>query len=364
MEDLLHRTLGAHIELQIVLPKDLPSVSTDANQLENAILNLVINARDAMPDGGRLTIRAQNVRLDKTFAHVTGGVDAGDYVLISVSDTGVGMAPEVVAKAIEPFFTTKPIGQGTGLGLSMIYGFVKQSGGHLRIHSQAGEGTSVKLYLPRAQSAASAPEALPPTSPRGDGETVLVVEDDETVRQLIVEVLNELGYHQMQAPDSQAAIPMLQSDSRIDLLVTDVGLPGGMNGRQLAEVGRETRPELKVLFVTGYAESATARGDFLGSGMDMLIKPFALDQLGTKVREMIERSSTDPHSAEARPPTIEAMTRISGRQPAYVDAAGVDGARFSARKSLRAPEPRARQVSRDVLPSTTRRSDHFRGVIP
>jgi PAS domain S-box-containing protein len=293
MEDLLHRTLGEHIQLKTILPSDLWPVSTDANQLENALLNLAINARDAMPDGGSLTIRTQNIRLGEKFAHVTGGVDAGDYVLISVSDTGVGMPPDVLAKAVEPFFTTKPHGQGTGLGLSMIYGFVKQSGGYLRMHSQVGEGSSVKLYLPRAESAVPAAEARHGSSPSGDGETVLVVEDDETVRLLVVEVLAELGYHHLQAPDAQAAIPMLQSDSRIDLLITDVGLPGGMNGRQLAEIGREARPELKVLLVTGYAESAASRSGFLDTGMDMLIKPFALDQLGTKVREMIEWSPAD-----------------------------------------------------------------------
>ena len=198
------------------------------------------------------------------------------------------MPPDVVAKAIDPFFTTKPVGEGTGLGLSMIYGFVKQSRGHLRIYSEVGQGTTVKLYLPRALQDAVDLDTPAVETPRGQGETILVVEDDTTVRLIISEVLEELGYDVLVASDARPAIPLLQSDQRIDLMVSDVVLPH-INGRKLAEIARVSRPDLKVLFVTGYAENATFRGDFLGPGMDMLTKPFALDVLGAKVRAMIEQ---------------------------------------------------------------------------
>ena len=268
----------------------LPPISgpafTDANQLENALLNLAINARDAMPDGGRLTIETANIRLDKAYTSLQEDVEPGDYVVVSVSDTGVGMSPEVLARAVDPFFTTKPVGEGTGLGLSMIYGFAKQSRGHLRIYSEPGHGTTVKLYLPRALQDAVDLETPIVETPRGQGETILVVEDDATVRLIISEVLEELGYNVLVASDARPAIPLLQSDQRIDLMISDVVLPH-INGRKLAEIARASRPDLKVLFVTGYAENATVRGDFLDPGMDMLTKPFALDALGAKVDEMI-----------------------------------------------------------------------------
>jgi len=289
MEDLLHRTLGESVALETRLADDLWPALTDANQLENAILNLAINARDAMPDGGCLTIETGNIELDEVYVRSTGDVEVGDYVVISVSDTGAGMPPDVLARAFDPFFTTKPIGSGTGLGLSMIYGFAKQSGGHLRIHSKVGIGTTVKLYLARAPADTDGlPDEEIAEAPRGHGETILVVEDDETVRLLIVSVLQELGYQYVEAADAPAAITILETGRRIDLLMTDVGLPG-MNGRQLAEFARLSRPDLKVLFVTGYAETAAARGGFLAPGMDMLTKPFALDGLAIKIREMIER---------------------------------------------------------------------------
>lgn len=287
MDDLLRRTLGKHA-LEIVLGAGLWPAMIDANQLENAILNLAINARDAMPEGGRLSIETTNVSLDETHAPSNEEVTPGPYVVICVSDTGSGMLPEVIAKAFDPFFTTKAIGQGTGLGLSMIYGFAKQSGGHVRIDSEVGRGTTVKLYLPRAQgSIAVVSDPGRSGTPRGSGETVLVVEDDTTVRLLITEVLRELGYVHLEASDSHQALPILCSDQRIDMMVSDVGLPG-LNGRQLAEIARETRPDLKVLFVTAYASASTIRGDFLAPGMDLLTKPFTLDVLGTKIRQMIE----------------------------------------------------------------------------
>jgi len=288
MEDLLHRTLGEHIELECSLAPDLWTASTDANQLESAVLNLAINARDAMPNGGRLTIETTNVHLDAAYALRQDDVDPGDYVVIGVSDTGFGMPADVVARAIDPFFTTKPIGEGTGLGLSMVYGFAKQTRGHLRIYSEIEHGTTVKLYLPRALQDAVVLEKRAEEVPQGQGETILVVEDDATVRLILADVLEELGYNVLSASDARPAIPILQSDRRIDLMVSDVMLPH-INGRKLAEIARASRPDLKVLFVTGYAENATFRGEFLAPGMDMLTKPFALDDLGAKVRAMIER---------------------------------------------------------------------------
>jgi PAS domain S-box-containing protein len=288
MEDLLHRTLGEHVELKCSLAANLWTAFTDANQLESAVLNLAINARDAMPDGGRLTIETTNANLDAAYASGQDDVDPGDYVVIGVSDTGHGMPADVVARAIDPFFTTKPVGEGTGLGLSMVYGFARQSRGHLRISSEVGRGTTVRLYLPRTLQDAVVLEKRAERAPRGQGETILVVEDDATVRLILADVLEELGYNVLLASDARPAIAILQSDRRIDLMVSDVMLPH-INGRKLAEIARASRPGLKVLFVTGYAENATVRGDFLDPGMDMLTKPFALDALGAKVRAMIER---------------------------------------------------------------------------
>ena len=287
MEDMLHRTLGERVELQTTLTDDLWPALTDVNQFENAILNLAINARDAMPEGGRLTIETKNTQLDAGYARRHDDVEAGEYVMISVSDTGIGMSPDVVDRAFDPFFTTKPIGLGTGLGLSMIYGFAKQSRGHLRIYSEEGRGTTIRLYLARAYTDLGLPsiiEAVEP--PRGEGETILVVEDDAAVRLLITAVLEELGYRYLEASGAPEAMTILRSSARIDLLLTDVGLPI-MNGRQLAEFARELRPEIKVVFVTGYAENAAVRGGFLDRGMDMLTKPFALNVLGLKIKEMI-----------------------------------------------------------------------------
>jgi PAS domain S-box-containing protein len=290
MEDLLRRTLGERIELDCLLSANLWTALTDANQVESAVLNLALNARDAMPDGGRLTIETTNIHLDETYTSRQDDVDSGDYVVVAVSDTGSGMPPDVVAKAIDPFFTTKPLGEGTGLGLSMVYGFAKQTRGHLRIYSEVGHGTTIKLYLPRALQDAVNLEQPIQAAPRGQGETILVVEDDATVRLILADVLDELGYDVLLASDARPAIPILQSDRRIDLMMTDVVLPH-VNGRKLAEIARASRPDLKVLFVTGYAEHATYRADFLDRGMDMLTKPFALDALGAKVRAMIDRQS-------------------------------------------------------------------------
>ncbi len=288
LEEMLKRALTEDIAFETILKPDLWRALTDANQLENALLNLSINARDAMPEGGVLSIETSNVSLDQAYCASTDGVEPGDYVRIAVSDTGTGMSPDVIAKAFDPFFTTKPIGQGTGLGLSMIYGFVKQSGGHVRIESEEGRGTTVNLYLRRAPDTAEVIEAETAAPPlAGRGETILVVEDDPTVRLLVTEVLKSLDYRYLEAGDAKTAIPYLAGDLPIDLLITDVGLPN-MNGRQLAEIARQHRPGLKVLFVTGYAQHAAARGGFLDPGMEMISKPFALDVLSAKISEMIE----------------------------------------------------------------------------
>jgi PAS domain S-box-containing protein len=286
MEDMLRRTLSENIELTCSLSPDLWTAFTDANQLESAVLNLSLNARDAMANGGRLTIETQNVHVD--YSEVSGHDDLvpGDYVVIDVSDNGSGMSAEVLERAVDPFFTTKPVGQGTGLGLSMVYGFAKQNRGHLRILSEAGRGTSVKLYLPRAFQEAVVLKQTLSEAPRGKGETILVVEDDATVRLILADVLEELGYNVLLASDARPAIPILQSGTRIDLMMSDVVLPH-INGRKLAEIARAARPDLRVLFVTGYAEHATSRADFLDPGMELLTKPFALDVLGAKVRSML-----------------------------------------------------------------------------
>jgi PAS domain S-box-containing protein len=286
LEDLFRRTLGEQIKLSTDLQSDLWPTFSDANQLENALLNLVINARDAMPNGGRLVVETRNVVFESTFQQGAEEIEAGEYTVVSVADTGGGIPPEIVDRVFDPFFTTKPLGQGTGLGLSMIYGFAKQSRGHALIESEVGTGTKVSLYLPRYKGdlPMESPAELVDLAP-GEGETVLLVEDDSSVRLLIGEVLRDLGYACMEAIDAQAALPMLISNARVDLMITDVGLPG-LNGRQLSEIARQHRPDLKILFVTGYAEHAI-KGTFLEPGMAMVTKPFALDSLALKIRDML-----------------------------------------------------------------------------
>jgi PAS domain S-box-containing protein len=292
MEDLLRRSIGERIVLQFDLADGLRPAVTDANQLENALLNLVINSRDAMPHGGTLRIETASAVVEPGATSLQDEAEPGEYTVISVADTGTGMPPETVAKVFDPFFTTKPIGQGTGLGLSMVYGFARQSGGHVRVESEVGKGTTVRLYFPRDDRGAAKCKATPSPDtavPEGTGETVLLVEDEPSVRLLIAEVLRELGYALIEAKDAEMAMPILASNVRLDLMITDVGLPG-LNGRQLAEIGRGHRPRLKVLFVTGYAEHATNRGDFLAPGMKMVTKPFSLEAIAVTIREMIESS--------------------------------------------------------------------------
>jgi PAS domain S-box-containing protein len=289
MLELIRRAVGPGIAVEARGAYGAWPARVDASQLENALLNLSINARDAMPNGGCITIETVNRRLDREAAN-SYEVPEGEYLCISVRDTGAGMPPDVLAKAFDPFFTTKPLGQGTGLGLSMIYGFAKQSGGQVRIQSAVGKGTTISILLPR-HVGEEAPEEARVSPPHeallGSGESVLVVDDEPTVRMLVKDVLEELGYCIIEAADSVAGLMVLRSSARIDLLVTDVGLPGGMNGRQLADAGREIRPHLRTLFITGYAESAAIGDGGLGPGMQILTKPFAVDSLASRVRELM-----------------------------------------------------------------------------
>jgi CheY-like chemotaxis protein len=263
----------------------------DENQLENALLNLAVNARDAMPNGGKLTIEAANVALDDAYAATEQDVRAGQYVMIAVSDTGSGMAPDILSKVFEPFFTTKDIGQGTGLGLSMVFGFVKQSGGHVKIYSEIGDGTTVKIYLPRHLATEDASETAVEAQRVLGGsasETILVVEDEADVRRLAVETLLELGYRVLEAEDGHVALRLLEREPAVRLLFTDVGLPGGLNGRQLADRARERRPDLKVLFTTGYARNAIVHHGRLDPGVELIGKPFQIASLAVKVRELLD----------------------------------------------------------------------------
>ncbi len=291
MADLIRRTVGPEITVETVDMVGLWPALVDPPQLENALLNLCINARDAMPDGGRITIETANRWMDDRTARER-DVEPGQYLSVCVSDTGTGMPPDVIAKVFDPFFTTKPIGMGTGLGLSMIYGFTRQSGGQVRIYSEVGQGTTVCIYLPRhhggdvdseqeADRNGEAPRAV-------EGETVLVVDDEPTVRMLVADVLGDLGYVALEAEDGASGLKILQSRARVDLLITDVGLPNGMNGRQVADAARVLRPGLKILFITGYAENAVVSGGFLDPGMAVLTKPFAMDDLAAKIRGLIE----------------------------------------------------------------------------
>jgi signal transduction histidine kinase/CheY-like chemotaxis protein len=289
MEELIRRTVGPSIAVEVVGAVGLWTVLIDPHQLENALLNLTINARDAMPAGGRITIETANKWLDERIARER-DMPAGQYIALSVTDTGTGMPTEIIARAFDPFFTTKPVGEGTGLGLSMIYGFVRQSGGQVRIYSELGLGTTLCLYLPRHYGDADQADAVGELkeAPRAEeGQTVLIVDDEASIRMLVTEVLEDLGYIAIEAADGSAALKVLQSDVRLDLLVTDVGLPGGLNGRQVADAGRAARPDLKVLFITGYAENAVLGNGHLDPGMHVLTKPFVLDTLVGRIKDLI-----------------------------------------------------------------------------
>jgi PAS domain S-box-containing protein len=288
IDELLRRSLGEGVRMKVTRGDNLWLVRCDVNQLENAILNLAINARDAMPKGGTLAIATSNRAFGASEASMR-ELAPGDYVCLAISDTGMGMPPEVQARAFDPFYTTKPIGQGTGLGLSMVYGFVRQSGGSVRIESREGEGTTIEICLPRFVGELEPSIAVATAAAEGHAsldKVVLVAEDEDIVRLVVVEVLNDLGYHALEAVDGPAALRILRSPQRIDLLITDIGLPE-IDGRQVVDQARAERPDLKVLYMTGYAEMAST-GDFLQKGMEIISKPFSMDKLSEKIREVAE----------------------------------------------------------------------------
>ncbi|MBV9559769.1 MAG: PAS domain S-box protein [Bradyrhizobium sp.] len=294
LDELIRRTVGPSIAVEVAFEAGLWLTLVDPPQLENALLNLCINARDAMPDGGRLTIETGNRWLDERAARER-DIPSGQYISLCVSDTGTGMSPDIVARAFEPFFTTKPTGQGTGLGLSMIYGFARQSGGQVRIYSELGKGTAVCLYLPRYQGEDIEEKSrLDSATPHAKGgATVLVVDDEAAIRMLVIEMLTELDYIVLEAVDGPSAMKILQSDRAIDLLVTDVGLPNGMNGRQIADAARGVRPGLKVLFMTGYAENAAVSPGYLEPDMAVITKPFDVDSFAQRVTAIIGQNKID-----------------------------------------------------------------------
>jgi PAS domain S-box-containing protein len=292
MSEILHRTLGEPVALELVCAAGLWRVLADGHQLENAILNLAVNARDAMQSGGHLTIETQNSFLDDAYVAKQSGVTPGQYVLIAVTDTGEGMSPATMAKVFEPFFTTKPVGTGTGLGLAQVYGFVKQSNGHVKIYSEPGHGTTVKLYLPRAQGSKAEPPAMAAEHP-GDlasrGETILVVEDEADVRNFTIEVLREFGYQVIGTENATTALPVIASNQRIDLMFTDIVLTGHLNGRQIADILLRQRPGTPVLFTTGYTRNAIIHNGRLDEGTEFLSKPFSATALAQKIRTILDR---------------------------------------------------------------------------
>jgi CheY-like chemotaxis protein/anti-sigma regulatory factor (Ser/Thr protein kinase) len=291
--ELLRRTLGEAVSLETVLAGGVWRTQVDANQLENALVNLAVNARDAMPVGGKVTIETANCHLDEAYVgDVTEPVAPGHYVMIAVADTGVGMDPETLERAFEPFFTTKGVGRGTGLGLSQVYGFVRQSAGHVRIYSERGEGTIVKIYLPRhvgpEEQAAEVSRPNGPIHAIG-AESVLLVEDDDALRAYGVELLNDLGYNVLAAANAAGALEIIDRGHKIDLLFTDVVMPGGTNGRELADEARRRRPGLKVLFTTGYTRNAIVHQGRLDPGLQMIGKPFTYQELGMRIRAILDR---------------------------------------------------------------------------
>jgi PAS domain S-box-containing protein len=290
LSELLQRTIGEAVSIESVQGAGLWQVEVDPNEFEAAILNLAVNARDAMPDGGKLTIETANTHIDEGYAAAHAEVLPGQYVVVSVSDSGSGMDAKTLAQAFEPFYTTKPVGKGTGLGLSQVYGFVKQSGGHVKIYSELGHGTTIKLYLPRLTGMVDlADETQPQLTPEGGAEeTILVLEDDDDVRTHSVECLRELGYRVVEAHDGPSALRLLERQPKVDLLFTDVVLPGGLTGAEVAAQARELRPPLKVLFTTGYARNAIIHHGRLDPGVQLITKPFTFNDLAAKVRDVLD----------------------------------------------------------------------------
>ena len=315
LEELLRRTLGEGIGVQTVVADGLWNSLVDPTQVENALLNLAINARDAMQGSGRLTIEARNALLDEAYARQQTDLAAGQYVLLTVTDTGSGMAPEVLLRAFEPFFSTKPEGHGTGLGLSMVYGFVKQSGGHIKVFSEPGHGTTVKLYLPRSLDAEAPALAAPQHEGPGGSETILVAEDDDGVRATVVELLQQLGYTVLQACDAASALAVIDTGVHIDLLFTDVVMPGSLRSPELARLARERQPQMAVLFTSGYAQDAIVHGGRLDPGLDLLGKPYTQDALASKIRHVLAYQSRAPLPVLAAPAPPVPATSVSPANP-------------------------------------------------
>jgi signal transduction histidine kinase/CheY-like chemotaxis protein len=311
MTDMLRRTLGEQIEVEAVIAGGLWNTLVDPNQVENAILNLAINARDAMPEGGKLTLEAANAHLDDAYAQSHAEVTPGQYVMLAVSDTGTGMTQEVMSRVFEPFFTTKPEGKGTGLGLAQAYGFVKQSGGHIKIYSEIGEGTTVKIYLPRTRRVQDANDATHRQPVQGGSERVLVVEDDEGVRAAVVDMLTELGYAVLRAENAEAALKLLESGAKVDLLFTDVVMPGAIPTRELARKAQELCPGIRILFTSGYTQNAIVHNGRLDDDAVLLSKPYRKDELARKLRSVFAGTAQgplQPSPAAARP--VERLTKI------------------------------------------------------
>ena len=312
MEQLLRRTLGEHIECEFLLDQELWLASVDPGQLASALLNLVLNARDAMPEGGRLTVEVRNASLDRAYAEQNSDARPGDYVMVAVTDTGCGMAPEVAARAFEPFFTTKDVGKGTGLGLSMVYGFAQQSGGSMKINSKPGHGTAITLFFPRVGAPdVTGSKPLDPIATPAGNETILVVEDDDMVRSYVENELKQLGYRVIVTPNGPAALEVLRGSEQIDLLFTDVVMPGGLFGPQLAEEASRLRPELKVLFTSGYSEHPVASARQAGQDARILNKPFRRHDLALMLRSVLKAGVTHDTNLSSSLRTQGPITRVS-----------------------------------------------------
>ena len=309
MGDMLRRTLGEQIQIESVIAGGLWNTLADPNQVENAILNLAINARDAMPDGGKLTLEVANAHLDDAYAAQNGDVTPGQYVMLAISDTGSGMTPEVMAHVFEPFFTTKPEGKGTGLGLAQAYGFVKQSGGHIKIYSEVGEGTTVKLYLPRTRRERDAPEPAANAAVEGGSERILVVEDDDGVRAAVVDMLTDLGYGVLKAENAQNALRLLEGGAKVDLLFTDVVMPGPIPTRELARKAQEMLPGLKVLYTSGYTQNAIVHNGKLDDDAFLLSKPYRRDELARKLRSVFDGTARGPLAPSSAQPPVAPRPR-------------------------------------------------------
>jgi signal transduction histidine kinase/DNA-binding response OmpR family regulator/CHASE3 domain sensor protein len=312
MTDLLRRTLGEQVEVEAIVAGGLWNTLVDPNQLQNAILNLAINARDAMPEGGKLTIEVANAFLDDDYASRHAEVAPGQYVMIAVSDTGHGMAPEIAARAFDPFFTTKPEGRGTGLGLSQVYGFVKQSGGHVKLYSEVGHGTTVKLYVPRTGKPQESVLTQTAAPSGGGKETILVVEDDEGVRAAVCDMLGDLGYGVLRAENAETALAVLKGGAKIDLLFTDVVMPGTMNTRELAVRARELNPEIKILFTSGYTQNAIVHNGRLDTDVFLLSKPYRKDDLARKLRSLLDAPDAKSEPVPIVQTELRSATSIKG----------------------------------------------------